>query len=299
MGARSVAIPTNADGSVEWVTLPALQSARRMVDVTGVEITELAVRTAPVSTEGLDPETLRVAYQPTVDLASGAVQSVEALVRWEHPEHGLLLASEFVPDAERNAATITKIDCWVLDTALRQLAQWHAQRRTRGIATVWVNLSAATLADDEVVTKIAAALAANGLEGSALGVELTEHVLSQPRCQAAILALHELGVNVAVDDFRTGSSSLLHLRDLPLEILKIDRAFIGPLGHEPATTAIVRAVVSLAHSLGMRATAEGVETTDQLAMLRALDCDAITGYLVCPPLPAEALAARVAEGPLC
>lgn len=260
--------------------------------------TEIIVENPRVCTADLHTDALRVAYQPTVDLASGGVRSVEALVRWEHPDHGLLLAAEFVPDADRSH-TITRIDAWVLHTALAQLSQWRSGRHTRSIETMWVNLSGASLAADDVVERVRDLLREHGLTGTDLGVELTENVLSQQRCETAILALHELGVKLAVDDFGTGSSSLSHLRALPLDVLKIDREFIEPLGHESATTAIVRAVVSLAHSLEMRATAEGVETTDQLATLRALECDAITGYLVCPPLPADALAQRVADGPLC
>jgi EAL domain-containing protein (putative c-di-GMP-specific phosphodiesterase class I) len=240
---------------------------------------------------------LRVAYQPIVTLSTGAVHGVEALVRWEHPERGLLLAGEFVSDAT-NSGMIEEIDCWIAATALTQLAEWRESRKTRSIETVWVNVSRAALTRPAFLRAVDQQLQSTNQVGGNLGVEVTEAVLSDPRVEPALISLREIGVQLGVDDFGTGYSSLSHLRDFPLNVLKIDGGFIEGLSHDAATTAIVKAVIDLAHSLGMEATAEGVETIDQLEALRELGCDSVSGFLLCPPLPAAELARRVADGPL-
>jgi EAL domain-containing protein (putative c-di-GMP-specific phosphodiesterase class I) len=232
-------------------------------------------------------------YQPTINLGTGRIVGVEALLRWEHPERGLLVPSEFIDVAEETGL-IVPIGAWVVEQACRQAQRWHASSGDGDAMFVSVNLSGRQLDTAALTENVAGILERTGLDPGLLGLEITESVVMRdPEASTvALRALKDLGVRLAVDDFGTGYSSLAYLRRFPVELLKVDRAFVDGLGAESGDVedrAIVAAVVSLAHTLGMKAIAEGVETTEQLSELRALGCDMAQGFLISKPLPAPDL----------
>ncbi len=224
-------------------------------------------------------------YQPQIDVASGRSCGVEALVRWQHPERGLLSPLTFIPIAEETGL-IVQLGEWVLDTALGDLARWRAAGI--GVIRMAVNLSAHQLRDPQLVPRIAALLALNGLSGSDLELEITESVaMKNPQGTTRLLAqLRALGIELAIDDFGTGYSSLAYLKQLPLDRLKLDRSFVMDIEHDPNDAAISAATISLAHSLGLSVVAEGVETASQFEFLKGLDCDVVQGYFFSRPVPA-------------
>jgi diguanylate cyclase (GGDEF)-like protein/PAS domain S-box-containing protein len=232
----------------------------------------------------IDRKDLRVFYQPVVTLEEGTV-AVEALVRWQHPTRGMVSPAEFIPTAEETGL-IAPLGEFVLEEACAQLATWRSDPAMAELS-VTVNLSGRQLTDPDLPARVAALLARHRLAPGALCLEITESVLMEETGTAAesLQALHELGVNLAVDDFGTGYSSLLSLRRFPVGVLKLDRFFVAGLGRNESDTAIVGSVIQLAHSLGLLAVAEGVETEDQLIALRALGCDRAQGYLWSRPLP--------------
>ena len=234
---------------------------------------------------------LRVYYQPQMSLSDGHMVAVEALVRWEHPDRGLLEPADFVPLAEETGM-IVEIGRWVLGEACRQIAEW----RKAGVGLdVAVNVSARQLAQPDIVEEVAAVLGESGLPPDALCLEITESaVMRDPESALATLALvKELGVKVALDDFGVGFSSLAQLKEmLPLHALKVDRSFITGIADDDRNSAIVAAVVMMATTLGLTAVAEGVETAAQADQARALGCDVSQGYFFTAPEPAELLAAR-------
>jgi diguanylate cyclase (GGDEF)-like protein len=224
-------------------------------------------------------------YQPKVDTASGCVFSAEALVRWRHPERGLVPPAEFIPLAEE-CGLIGAIGEWVIREACRQARAW--QKAGLAPLRVAVNLSASQFRAGELVETIRRALADAELEPGFLEVELTESaVMSDPEESIKILEqLSRMGVILSVDDFGTGYSSMSYLRRFPIDKLKIDRSFITEVMDRPDDASIVRAIVSLAHSLRLKVVAEGVESPSQLEFLAALGCDQYQGYHFSPPLPA-------------
>jgi EAL domain-containing protein (putative c-di-GMP-specific phosphodiesterase class I) len=231
---------------------------------------------------------LRVVYQPTIDLASGRIVGVEALLRWEHPERGQLVPAEFMDVAEETGL-IVPIGAWVVDQACRQAQRWHTTADGDELF-VSVNLSSRQLESAALIEDIASVLKSTAIEPGRLGLEITESVVMRdPEASTtALRALKDLGVRLAVDDFGTGYSSLAYLRRFPVDLLKVDQAFVDGLGRDPEDSAIVAAVVSLAHTLGMKAIAEGVETAEQLHELRALGCDMAQGFYMARPLaPAD------------
>jgi diguanylate cyclase len=230
---------------------------------------------------------LAVHYQPTVALAEGRTTGYEALLRWHHPERGLVPPAEFVPLAEESGV-IVQIGRWVLEQAVRQAADWTAETgRPIGIA---VNLSPRQLADDDVVDLVARVLTTTGLPADQLTLEVTEGVLLRDVDQVVdqLRALRELGVRIAIDDFGTGYSSLSYLRRLPADIVKIDRSFVQDLGSEGRSTTLVASIIELARSLRLEVVAEGVETPEQHAVLGDLACSHAQGYLFGRPQPAPA-----------
>ncbi len=230
-------------------------------------------------------EQLRLHYQPIVRLADGEVVAVEALLRWERPGRGPVGPVEFIPVAEESGL-ILPLGQWVLGEACTQLAAWRAGGRPA--LRVSVNLSARQFGDPDLVQVVAGALAAAGLSGDALCLEITESVLME-EAEATVetlRALKALGVRLSVDDFGTGYSSLGYLKRFPVDVLKVDRSFVNGLADDPEDEAIVAAVIGLAQALKLEVVAEGVETPDQLRKLRELGCDAVQGYLCgrpCPP----------------
>ncbi|HEX2194842.1 MAG TPA: EAL domain-containing protein [Candidatus Limnocylindria bacterium] len=233
---------------------------------------------------------LSLAYQPVMHLASGRTIGVEALLRWRHPERGDVPPTRFIPVAE-DTGLIHPIGSWVLETAARQLSQWR-RLPGHGDLEVSVNLSARQLHDEGLAERLRQILSTCDLPASALVLEMTEGAFSLPDGGGAgvLRTLRELGVRVAIDDFGTGYSTLGRLRDLPIDMIKIDRSFIAGLD-QPANLAIVRSMVSLAHAMDLESVAEGVETDEQLRRLRELDCTAAQGFLLGRPAPAEALTA--------
>ncbi len=245
---------------------------------------------------GLEGGELELHYQPIACAETREIVSVEALVRWRHPSRGLLPPLEFLPLAER-AGLIHRLTLEVLDLALRQQRAWL----DAGIeVTMSVNLSAADLRTASVVDRIGALLGRHRVPPGLVQVELTEQgLLQDPDAALLVLTrLRRLGVRIALDDFGVGSSSLSYLRSMQADVLKIDRSFICDLEESETTTSIVRALVDLAHVLGMEVTAEGVETDGQWKRLAALGCDQIQGFLLARPLPSVEVTALLRDAPL-
>ena len=236
---------------------------------------------------GLDNGQLVVHHQPQVDVATGRTVGVEALVRWEHPTRGLLGPAEFLPLAELHGL-MGPLTETVLRQAVEQIARWRRDGRDLRIS---VNLSASNLLDVGLPARVAALLRQHGVPSSALVLEVTETVLmSDPELSLTVVgALAELGTTVSIDDFGTGYASLTYLRELPVGELKLDRSFTADLLTDARTAAIVSSTIALAHQLGLRVVAEGVEQTSTLARLEQLGCDESQGYLHARPLPADEL----------
>jgi diguanylate cyclase (GGDEF)-like protein len=238
---------------------------------------------------------LRVHYQPRVAAPDGALVSVEALVRWQHPRLGLLLPGRFIDVAER-AGLIDELGEVVLDQACQQMAAWRAE----GVAVprVSVNVSMQQLRTGRLPTLVRQTLARHGLPTSALELEITESLLADDTqgAVAQLRALHDTGVEIALDDFGTGYSAMAQLRRLPLDVMKIDRSFVADLEHDAGAMAIARTIVALAGALGLRVVAEGVETEVQARRLRELGCHELQGYFVARPLAATDLAAFLRAG---
>jgi diguanylate cyclase (GGDEF)-like protein/PAS domain S-box-containing protein len=224
-------------------------------------------------------------YQPQLALGSQRIIGLEALVRWRHPEKGLIPPLQFIPVAEETGQ-IEAIGTWVLDEALRQLALWRAAGHAD--LRVAVNLSAHQLRSDAFPEQVAQVLHRHGLPGSALELEITESVaMRDPARTAALLRkLRQFGVALAIDDFGTGYSSLAYLKQLPLNCLKLDRSFVMDIETDANDAAICTATIQMAHSLGLGVVAEGVETATQLEFLRRLGCDTVQGYFIARPLSA-------------
>ena len=233
-------------------------------------------------------------YQPKVDTVTGEVRSAEALIRWIHPKRGIVSPGDFIPVAEE-CGLIGAIGEWVIHEACRQARAWQ----TAGLAwlRVSVNLSASQFRQEGLVASIERALKESGLEPKYLEVELTESVvMTDPEESIAVLEeLSKMGVLVSVDDFGTGYSSMSYLRRFPIDKLKIDRVFISEIVNRPEDASIVRAIVSLAHSLRLKVVAEGVETPQQLEFLKAVGCDEYQGYHFSQPLPAVKFEALIRD----
>ncbi len=243
----------------------------------------------------LDRQELRLHYQPIVDLQSGAMVGVEALLRWQHPELGLVLPDRFIKIAEQTGL-IVPIGEWVLQTACDQCIAW--QKSGFPDLYVTVNLSARQFRTSDLVNVIARVLRETGLNPGRLQLELTEGMLMEnPVASNKILErLKEMGALVSVDDFGTGYSSLSYLKHFPLDILKIDQSFVRDITTDADDAAIVEAIIALARSLNLKITAEGVETMAQLEFLRGRGCDSLQGYLFSPPVTADAIAKLLREG---
>jgi diguanylate cyclase (GGDEF)-like protein len=226
-------------------------------------------------------------YQPIVRLSDGQLLGVEALVRWNRPGHGMVPPDEFIPVAEETGL-ITAIDSWVIQTACQQFAGWCWAPPGSSVA---VNLSAGDLQSPDVVEVVSGALQRSGLAPAQLVLELTEStVVSGNASIAANLAwLQALGVRLAIDDFGTGYSSLSYLRQIPAQILKLDRSFVSGLDEDEAACTIVGAIVTMGHALGLEIVAEGVERPGQAHQLQRLGCDAAQGYLFARPQPVAQL----------
>ena len=235
---------------------------------------------------GIDAGELRLHYQPKVDLATGLVRGAEALVRWQHPEDGLIQPRSFIPVAEQTGL-IRPLGIWVVREAVRQAKAWHA----RGIdMRISVNLAAQNLRDPDLRDAIAALLDERGVGPEWLDVEVTESaMIADPgRAVRTLNWLHDVGVGISIDDFGTGFSSLCYLKNLPVDEVKIDRAFVRDIAVDPKDACITRAVVDLGHNLGLRVVAEGVEGDAARDLLADWGCDCAQGFGISPPLPPDA-----------
>jgi diguanylate cyclase (GGDEF)-like protein/PAS domain S-box-containing protein len=234
-------------------------------------------------------------YQPLVDLATGRWIGTEALVRWQHPQRGLLAPDTFIPLAEESRLILPLGD-WVMHAACAQLKEW----RDAGLGPLRmsVNLSMRQLQQKDLARSVETALARHGVPPGSLDLEITETVAMHnvEWTKSVLRALRDMGVRISIDDFGTGQSSLSHLKHFPLSTLKIDRSFVRDIAVDPDDEAIVKAVIALAHNLKLAVIAEGVETEEQLAFLRLAGCEEGQGYLFCAPLPAAALEPVLASG---
>ncbi|MEP7329664.1 MAG: EAL domain-containing protein, partial [Betaproteobacteria bacterium] len=235
-------------------------------------------------------------FQPKVEIATGNIVGVEALLRWNHPDLQMVMPNQFIPLAEETGL-IVPIGRWVLHTACAQSVAW--QREGLPPLRVAVNLSARQFAHDGLLGDIASALDETGLAPTGLELEITESMVMQDseRAVTTLTRLREMGITVSIDDFGTGYSSLGYLKRFPVDNVKVDRSFIKDLPHDQDDAAITRAVIAMAQSLRMRVIAEGVETREQLQFLREQGCDECQGYYLSRPLPADEFALLVRAWP--
>ena len=229
---------------------------------------------------------LRLYYQPKINVQTERICGAEALLRWEHPEHGFISPVEFIPIAEESG-TIVEIGEWVLNEACRQTAEWNDKGLTD--FKISVNVSAQQFRDNEFPHILQKALKTTELNPDNLIVEITEGVLigEKERIGDLLFKIKTTGAMLSIDDFGTGYSSLSYLKTFPIDELKIDRTFIVDVPHDEDSSAIVRAIVAMAKSLGLKVVAEGIETGDQMAFLKALNCDQIQGFYFARPMPAH------------
>jgi EAL domain-containing protein (putative c-di-GMP-specific phosphodiesterase class I) len=237
--------------------------------------------------QALETNAFRLQFQPQVREFDGAMVGAEALIRWQHPERGLLMPDEFMPVAEARRLMLP-IGQWVMRESLASAGRWRAAGL---LAPVAVNLSTLQFQQHGFVAGLSQLLEELQVPGEALELELTERMLMDDLIEVKrkLRALRALGIRIAVDDFGTGHSSLRHLKELPIDKIKIDRSFVKDLTSERDVLAITQAIVQLAHSLGMAVVAEGVENIEQRRLLADLGCDVQQGHLVAPPLDENAL----------
>jgi diguanylate cyclase (GGDEF)-like protein len=243
----------------------------------------------------LERHEFAVHYQPIVAIAEGRICGMEALVRWNHPERGVVGPGEFIPVAEETGL-IVPIGRWVLETACRQLAVWQREHGGAQPLSMCVNLSVRQFAQPDLVESVAAAIASSGIAPASLKLEVTESVIVEnPAAASGVLGdLKALGVELYMDDFGTGYSSLSYLSQLPIDAIKIDRSFVSQMDVLDRHFQLVRTVLTLARSLNLRAVAEGVTTEAQLAALRSLGCEQAQGFFFSPPVICEAAGALLA-----
>ncbi|MGN1057412.1 MAG: putative bifunctional diguanylate cyclase/phosphodiesterase [Comamonas sp.] len=237
--------------------------------------------------QALELQQLQLVYQPKVNACSGCIAGVEALLRWNHPARGTLSPDVFIPLAERSGLS-QPLGHWVIDETCRQLAQWTRQGLYLRAA---INVSAQQLRSEGLAAHIGHAIASHGIRADQLLCEITESVVMEDTqaSQRTLKALQALGVFISIDDFGTGYSSLSYLRQLPAQQLKIDRSFVRDVTTSPSARAVVQAVIHLAHALGLRVVAEGVETAAQRDILRSMRCDELQGFFFAQPMDAAAL----------
>jgi diguanylate cyclase (GGDEF)-like protein/PAS domain S-box-containing protein len=240
----------------------------------------------------------RLHYQPIVALPSGRIAGFEALMRWAHPDRGLVPPMEFIPVAE-DTGLIAQIGEWGFGEACRQMRTWHERFSTQPPLMISVNLSGKQFAQPDLADRLERILRETGLSPESLKIEITESVLmDNPESAALTLArFRALNVQISLDDFGTGYSSLGYLHRFPIDTLKVDRSFVNAMGREGDGSVIVRTIITLAHSLGMTVVAEGAETKEQVAQLTALGCEYAQGYFFAKPMSAEDAAALIAAAP--
>ncbi|MFE5665603.1 putative bifunctional diguanylate cyclase/phosphodiesterase [Streptomyces niveus] len=284
-----------ADGKARWTLFDPERNAHRMT------------RQALSSTlrPAVEREEFVLQYQPLVGMADGAVQGVEALVRWSHPQFGILAPNRFIGIAEEDGS-IVQLGRWVLRTACLQARQWHRDHPADRPLFVSVNVAVRQVWDSDLVADVASILAETGLAPHLLQLELTESAVmgSAGRPLQALQALSDMGVRIAIDDFGTGYSNLAYLSRLPVSVLKLDGSFVRGFRYDegvhpnPADETIVETLVHLAHRLGLTVTAECVETAGQAARLRRIGCDTGQGWLYSRAVAPERIAEMIGASPL-
>jgi diguanylate cyclase (GGDEF)-like protein len=294
-GARPEALIRDADAAM----YRAKERGGGVYEVFDDQMRERAVRrmdTENALHRALDRGEFVMHYQPIVNMGTGALSGVEALVRWEHPDRGLVMPGEFIGAAEETGLIIA-LGAWVLETACRQAAEWAQPAQSGPPLRMSVNVSARQCGHPDLVATFDRILARTGVDPASLCLEITETALMEDvaASEATLHALKALGVAVALDDFGTGYSSLRALQRFPVDVVKIDRSFIAPIERDPQEAAIVAAVISLSHALGLETVAEGIETIAQVDRLRALGCDLAQGFYFSQPGPPEAFATLVGE----
>jgi EAL domain-containing protein (putative c-di-GMP-specific phosphodiesterase class I) len=235
----------------------------------------------------VERDQLELYFQPKIDARSGEVTAAEALLRWHHPSRGMVSPVIFIPIAER-FGFMRELGNWVIDAACRQAQIWRESGLRMRVA---INLSAQQMRQADIVERIQSALQDSGMHPTLLTCEITESVVMEntQAIQDTFRRLGELGVHLSIDDFGTGYSSLSYLRQLPAQELKVDRAFVTDLVTSADARAVVDAVIKLAHALGLRVVAEGVETQGQQQVLVSMGCDELQGYLFARPMSAQAI----------
>ncbi|MBW4500915.1 MAG: EAL domain-containing protein [Scytonema hyalinum WJT4-NPBG1] len=253
---------------------------------------EIALRQA------IERQEFQVYYQPIVSLTSGTISGFEALLRWQRPERGLVSPTDFIPIAEETGL-IVSIGYWVLHEACRQMQAWRMCDRTNSLNKISVNLSLKQFSQPDLIGQMAQILHLTGLDASYLVLEITESVIMENgnETTVAFSKLREMGIELSIDDFGTGYSSLSRLHNFPISTLKIDRSFLSPIDNNSKNLEIIETIVTLAHKLGVDVTAEGVETKEQLAFLRSLNCEYGQGYFFSHPLDSSAATALIVTDP--
>jgi EAL domain-containing protein (putative c-di-GMP-specific phosphodiesterase class I) len=247
----------------------------------------MAVRLLTELRDAIDRAELDLVYQPMFDLLTANVVGVEALLRWHHPERGLIGPDEFLPLIHKHGLMAAVTD-FVITKALDDVTRWQSLAAQLPVA---VNLFAPSLADLDLPDRLMRALSDRGLETTALTVEITESLFldNLDQTQTVLKCLRQNGIRIAIDDFGSGYSALSYLRDLSIDEVKLDRDFIAPILADPRAAAVVRAVIDLSHELGLRTVAEGVENAETASRLREYGCDVAQGYFFSPPLSVEDL----------
>ncbi|MBD2560497.1 MULTISPECIES: bifunctional diguanylate cyclase/phosphodiesterase [Nostoc] len=240
----------------------------------------------------------RVYYQPIVSLTSGSIIGFEALLRWQHPERGLLNPADFIPLAEETGLII-EIGYWTLHKACLQMQTWRLNEHPTLLEKIIVNLSIKQFSQSDLIKQIEHILHSTGLDPNILILEITESVIMEngDETTATLSQIRELGVEISIDDFGTGYSSLARLSSFPISVLKIDKSFLNPMDTNSRNLEIIEIIVTLAHKLGINVTVEGVETKDQLAFIRKLNCEYAQGYFFSPPLGTSDASALIMANP--
>jgi diguanylate cyclase (GGDEF)-like protein len=238
--------------------------------------------------KAIEAEELLVHYQPIIDVANGRVIGFEALTRWKHPRLGVLYPGQFLPLAEETGLIIA-IDRWVLRRACEQTVEWQKQFPSSPPLSISVNISSRQIVQPDFITHLKDTLRETSLDANCLDLEITENTIMENFDQTAIILqqLRQLGVQIHIDDFGVGYSSLSYLSRFPINALKIDRSFIHMMTTDVSYMKIVQAIIRLTHNLGLSVTAEGVETQEQLTQLRELECEYIQGYLISKPIDSQ------------
>ncbi len=286
--------------SADMAMYRAKSRGRARYEVFDISMTSLAVQQLETDNDlrrAIERDEFRILYQPYVELGTGRIVAMEALVRWEHPQRGVLLPQDFIPLAEETGL-VAPIGRWVLEEACRQGRLWQRTRPDDPSARVSVNLSAKQFGQAGIVRDVADALQRTDLAADNLYLEITESTAMGDAAgtSATLRELKSLGVHLVIDDFGTGYSSLSYLKRFPVDALKIDKSFVDGLGEDEEDTAIVRAVITLAKALGIEVVAEGVETAQQVAHLWAMGCTMGQGSYFSEPLPGDAATALIARG---